>query len=135
MNILQKYLKPEEIEALEQNPGLLVDIEKHLKNPLYKDANFAWQRTQVQQIIKGAEKYPEPLNPFSWTPAQLIEHAMQENVDQAHYLSATLEQIKEMELWINKYKSDAEYWRKKYLEATGADEDDLADYKIKLKGE
>jgi hypothetical protein len=116
----EKYLKPEEMselkKAISEQPGLLTKIEQHMSNQLYKDANFAWQRTQVKQIIKGAEKYPEPLNPFSWTGTELVEHALQESVDQVHYLTGLLAQVKELELWADKYKSDAEYWRKRYLD-------------------
>jgi hypothetical protein len=114
----EKYLKPEEMselkKAISEQPGLLTKIEQHMANQLYKDANFAWQRTQVKQIIKGAEKYPEPLNPFSWTGTELVEHALQESVDQVHYLTGLLAQIKELELWADKYKEDAIYWKNKY---------------------
>jgi hypothetical protein len=119
MNILVKYLEPEELEELLSKPGLMAKVEHHLSNQLYKDANFAWQRTQVKQIIKGAEKYPEPLNPFSWTGTELVEHALQESVDQVHYLTGLLAQIKEMEIWVEKLTNDVDYWRNKYLNRAG----------------
>jgi len=59
--------------------------------PLYKTAREQWLRVHFEQIAKGAAKYPEPLNPESWTQLQLIEHAMQENIDQFHYLCAARE--------------------------------------------
>ena len=46
----------------------------HLNNELYQDARKLWSGVQVQQIVKGAEKYPEPLNPESWSMAELIMH-------------------------------------------------------------
>lgn len=115
MNALEKYLTAEELEIINKKPGLLVDIlRNHLTHPLYKAANFAWQRTQIQQIVKGAEKYPEPLNPDSWTAKQLVEHALQENVDQVHYLVSLGEKVEELEKLADKYKEDAIYWKKKY---------------------
>lgn len=68
-------------------------FQRHLKNPLYTDARAFWESVQTGQILKGAAKYPEPLNPDSWTAAELIMHAMQENVDQAHYLTALLSKL------------------------------------------
>jgi len=70
-----------------------MDIPKHYFHPLYQKAREHFQRVHMAQIEKGAAKYPEPLNPASWTADQLVEHAMQENVDQMHYLTALLEWI------------------------------------------
>jgi hypothetical protein len=116
MKQLEKYLTQDELNELAGKPKLLEKLHTHLSNPLYKEANFNWQRTQLQQIIKGAEKYNEPLNPASWTGAQLIEHAMQENIDQAHYLTAIGEKVKELEKALQKANTDALYWRKKYID-------------------
>jgi hypothetical protein len=77
--------------------GENIDLKNHLNHPLYIDAQNFWNDVQRQQIIKGMEKYPEPLNPQSWTFEQLIEHAMQENVDQAHYLTALREKSREQD--------------------------------------
>jgi len=96
-----------------------MDITKHLFHPLYNDAHATWVSEQHNQIAKGAEKYPEPLNPASWTFEELFRHAVQENVDQMHYLQAMfeknqthmkerhgfLEQLKEME-------RKKEYWKR-----------------------
>lgn len=118
MNALEKYLTAEELEVINKKPGLLVDILRHhLTHPLYKAANFAWQRTQIQQIVKGAEKYPEPLNPASWTAKQLVEHALQENVDQVHYLVSLGEKVEELESKLQKETENTKYWRDKYLKA------------------
>jgi hypothetical protein len=116
MKQLEKYFTQDELNELAGKPKLLEKLHTHLSNPLYKEANFNWQRTQLQQIIKGAEKYNEPLNPASWTGQQLIEHAMQENIDQAHYLTALGEKVKELEKALQKANSDTSYWRKRYTE-------------------
>ncbi|UVI31194.1 hypothetical protein [Paenibacillus spongiae] len=55
---------------------------------IYGKALAYFQEVQKQQIEKGRQKYPEPLNPASWTELELIDHAMQEAVDQVHYLTA-----------------------------------------------
>lgn len=60
----------------------------------YEKALKTFQRVQKSQINKGLDKYPEPLNPDSWTTIELIEHALQENIDQLHYLTAMLEKEK-----------------------------------------
>jgi hypothetical protein len=54
--------------------------------PFYEKAKELWQSTQKQQIIKGLKKYPEPFNPHSWTPEELLNHALEETVDLTHYL-------------------------------------------------
>lgn len=79
------------------NPEVAVAVEnlrRHRANKVYIEAAKLWLETQQGQIEKGAAKYPEPLNPDSWTESQLINHALQENVDQAHYLTALLQKIK-----------------------------------------
>ena len=69
----------------------------HLDHPFYSEAREYWQSVQEGQIHKGAEKYPEPFNPSNWTARQLLEHGMQENVDQAHYLYGLYVKVQEME--------------------------------------
>jgi hypothetical protein len=54
--------------------------------PFYKKALALFTRTQEQQIAKGLAKYPEPFNPHSWTPNELLNHALEETVDLTHYL-------------------------------------------------
>lgn len=61
----------------------------------YAKAREMWLKVHQEQIEKGEAKYPEPLNHENWTMEQLIHHAMQENIDQFHYLTAML--IKERE--------------------------------------
>jgi hypothetical protein len=52
----------------------------------YKKALQLFTRTQEAQIQKGLAKYPEPFNPHSWSPDELLNHALEETVDLTHYL-------------------------------------------------
>jgi hypothetical protein len=54
--------------------------------PFYKKALQLFAKTQSAQIEKGLKKYPEPFNPMSWTPEELLNHALEESVDLVHYL-------------------------------------------------
>jgi len=65
-----------------------INMSNHYNAPLYKTARSEWLRVHQEQIDKGAAKYQEPLNPESWTALELVEHALQENIDQFHYLIA-----------------------------------------------
>jgi hypothetical protein len=57
-----------------------------ITTPFYKKALTLFTKTQETQIKKGLEKYPEPFNPHSWTPEELLNHALEETVDLTHYL-------------------------------------------------
>ena len=70
---------------------------RHLEHPFYREARECWQFAQQGQIRKGSEKYPEPFTPSSWTVRELLDHAMQENVDQAHYIYGMYQKVQEME--------------------------------------
>ena len=61
---------------------------------VYAEARKRWQEIHQQQICKGNQKYGTPLNPEDWTTEELILHAMQENVDQFHYLTALLLKVR-----------------------------------------
>lgn len=61
--------------------------------PFYKKALALFTRTQANQIKKGLEKYPEPFNPHSWSPDELLNHALEETVDLTHYLVGLKDQI------------------------------------------
>lgn len=79
---------------------------KHLDSRFYKEAKNYRDLVTIEQILKGAEKYKEPLNPRSWTVKQLVEHAMQENVDQGHYIYA-IQSLIESESRERDFKLDA----------------------------
>ncbi|MFS0784767.1 hypothetical protein [Bacillus sp. 1P06AnD] len=76
------------------------NLEKHLTHPLYRQAESYRETIRREQIIKGSEKYVEPFNPSSWTVQQLADHAMQENVDQAHYIYGMKKRMEEQEIYI-----------------------------------
>jgi len=63
-------------------------IDDQNNHPLYKDAHERFLRAEEQQNIKAAAKYPEPLNPASWSAEQLADHAAQEAVDMLRYIEA-----------------------------------------------
>lgn len=41
---------------------------------------------QRKQVAYGLDKYPEPLNPNTWTIGETVEHIMDESIDRLHYL-------------------------------------------------
>lgn len=106
MKNLLDMLTAEQIEKLK---GLgIEEIKRHFSNPLYIKADEMAKQTRIDQIIKGAQKYPEPLNPASWSGKELVIHAFQENIDQQHYLVAMLEKFEEMEREIERLKQELE---------------------------
>jgi hypothetical protein len=72
--------------------------------PFYEKAKNLWQTVQNAQILKGLQKYPEPFNPHSWTPEELLNHALEETVDLTHYLVGLKELLdakdKEIQDWM-----------------------------------
>lgn len=55
---------------------------------LYVKAQSEWLRVQAEQIKKGIAKYPTPLGDSGLSVTEFANHAIQENVDQMHYLTA-----------------------------------------------
>lgn len=90
---LQRAYRIEEVKKWERERR----EHQHLEHPFYKDANVYREDIRKEQILKGAHKYPEPFNPNSWTAKELLQHAMQENVDQAHYIFGLFEKVEEMQ--------------------------------------
>jgi hypothetical protein len=95
--------------------------QKHFNHPFYIDARKIWTNHQWAQIEKGAVKYPEPFTPSSWTNEQLVEHAIQENVDQLHYIVGMKERmeeqeqrIKDLENQIKAVEKNADHWYDEY---------------------
>jgi hypothetical protein len=84
---LLKHLSESEIEFVKANPSILDQLGKQANNPLYKRASKEMARTKAEQLVKAAEKYPEPLNPDSWTGEQLADHAFQEVFDLTSYIT------------------------------------------------
>jgi hypothetical protein len=72
--------------------------------PFYNKVLNTWRNTQTHQINKGAEKYPEPFNPESWTSKELLNHAMEEAVDLTTYLVGLYTHIENLENEIKRLK-------------------------------
>jgi hypothetical protein len=70
--------------------------------PFYKKARDLWMEVQVNQILKGLEKYNEPLTPKHHTAKQLVNHAIEEAVDLTHYIVALGEQLEEKDMEIGR---------------------------------
>lgn len=73
------------------------NLAKHRANPFYEDVLSFWLGIRDGQIKKGAEKYPEPFNPDSWSVEELAVHAMQENVDQAVYITGMRDRLRKQQ--------------------------------------
>ena len=41
---------------------------------------------QRKQVAYGIDKYPEPLNPNTWSSVETIDHIFDESIDKLHYL-------------------------------------------------
>lgn len=78
--------------------------QQHLNHPFYKDVETYREGIRIGQIIKGSEKYPEPFTTSSWTNDEIVAHAMQENVDQAHYIYAAKERLDELQGKADRYE-------------------------------
>lgn len=79
----------------------------------YKKALNLFTKTQEAQIQKGLAKYPEPFNPHSWTPEQLLNHALEETVDLTHYLVGLKELLDAKDEEIKKYKDRCRDYERK----------------------
>lgn len=71
--------------------------QEHLFHPFYAKVREIVADVEHQQIIKGAEKYPEPFNPHNWTPKELLQHLMQELRDGQVYGVGLFELIEKLE--------------------------------------
>lgn len=77
-----------------------LNLQKHLEHPFYKEVSDYVKKTEHEQIVKGSEKYAEPFKPDSWTNEELSDHAMQENRDQAVYITGMRDRMRKQELTI-----------------------------------
>lgn len=92
---LLKYLTREQAQRVKQlDPE---KVEEHFGNEFYDKAREAWRDKQVNQVLKGAEKYPETFNPDHWTNVELFEHAAEELVDGWHYLVALKQRTSQLQ--------------------------------------
>jgi hypothetical protein len=100
--------------------------EKHLNHPFYAEANQYRETVRREQVLKGAHKYPEPFNPFSWSPKELLQHAMQENVDQGHYEYG-------LYLWIERMEKERDDWKERFQDLKTDGENEI--YGLELLAE
>ena len=75
---------------------------KHFNHPFYQKVDQITDEVKLMQIRKGAEKYPEPFTPSSWTGKELAVHALQELRDGQVYVVGMLERIEEYEQAIDR---------------------------------
>lgn len=102
--------------------------------PFYQKSRQLWTDTQETQIIKGLVKYPEAFNPMSWTPIELLHHALQESVDLVHYLVGLMDHIELLETTVKEQNrelrlKDEEIAHLKYVIAGYKNEAYLAEEK------
>ena len=90
--------------------------QKHLDHWLYKEASGLTEIIRKEQILKGAAKYDIPLGDATWTPLQLVYHALQENIDQNHYLTMLIFKIRELELEVSRLQVFEQWYKEKPLD-------------------
>ncbi|WP_068672302.1 hypothetical protein [Oceanobacillus sp. Castelsardo] len=81
----------------------------HFNHPFYKKVDKITDEVKETQIKKGAEKYPEPFTPSSWTGKELAIHALQELRDGQVYVVGLLERIEELEEALKFYANEENY--------------------------
>ena len=69
------------------------------ENPIYREVNSLLKdeeskKAQRKQIAYGLDKYPETLNPDSWSTSEALEHLQSELVDALHYIGLLLEKAR-----------------------------------------
>jgi hypothetical protein len=82
-----------------------------MTTPFYEKARNLFLKTQDAQIHKGLQKYPEPFNPMSWTPQELLNHALEETVDLTHYLVGLKEQLDVKDDYIKQLEQELRYFK------------------------
>lgn len=98
----------------------LDEVKQHLDHQFYIDARAYTEKIRVGQILKGAEKYPEPFTTESWTNEEIVVHAMQENVDQTHYIYACKERMEQQHNHIEMLRNENEKLHKLLEDVTHA---------------
>jgi hypothetical protein len=51
-----------------------------------RESKTAILHVQRKQVAYGLDKYPEPLNPNTWSINETVDHIMDESIDKLHYL-------------------------------------------------
>jgi hypothetical protein len=87
-----------------------VVVQDHFNHPFYKKVDEVTEQIKLEQIQKGAEKYPEPFTPDSWTIEQLATHILQELRDAQVYAVGMLDRMEKQKKEIELYKQALEYY-------------------------
>ncbi len=82
---------------------------KHYNHQFYAKVDQITDEVKLMQIRKGAEKYPEPFTPSSWTGKELAIHALQELRDGQVYVVGMLERIEQLEEALKFYADEDNY--------------------------
>lgn len=72
----------------------------------YSMARGLWCTYQERQIKKGLEKYGVPLNGARLSWQEVFEHAVEENVDQMHYLTLLKIKLQKMQTEIDNLRAE-----------------------------
>jgi hypothetical protein len=105
-----------------------------ITTPFYKKALDLFTRTQKAQIQKGLDKYPEPFNPHSWSPDELLNHALEETVDLTHYLVGLKDLLDEKDKELKKYKARCVDYERKLNKVLVPDLSNLTKFKMDAQG-
>lgn len=92
------------------------NLEKHFNHPFYKKVDEVTDEVKREQIRKGAEKYPEPFNPASWSNKELVIHLLQELRDGQVYGVGLLQRLEDQEKEIGKLELEVDYLRNRLTE-------------------
>lgn len=92
-----QILKPILEDEMKEKTGSEFEerLQEHQDDWLYHATREITEEVRQEQIAKGAEKYDKPLGAAKWSFPEIIKHAFQENIDQAHYLTKALHQYED----------------------------------------
>jgi hypothetical protein len=97
-----RYNKPKEDPKSSQE-----QIDKAiLETEIYRKAKIAILQAQRKQIGYGLDKYPETLNPNSWSILETLDHIIEESIDKLHY--EVMLRIKLEQLLLEKHDTEVE---------------------------
>lgn len=70
----------------------LAIVTEYVSSPKVREIIFNAQR---KQVAYGIDKYPEPLNPNTWSIPETMEHIFDESIDRLHYLIMLLIKVEQ----------------------------------------
>jgi tRNA G18 (ribose-2'-O)-methylase SpoU len=95
-------------------------VEQQRQHYLYKRANELHTETKEEQLVKAANKYPEPLEPDHWSALQCGRHAFQELIDLEHYVTMQLIKNERLEANIKELEQENKELKQQIKEQTAA---------------